>query len=398
MTETNTITQENQYELLRPVLNERQWRIYLGTEARKLGLGGISQVARVASVDRETVSRGIADSKAPPLLDRIRLPGGGRKTLTDTDPTLETDLEALLDPKGDPMSPIQWTTKSLSRLESTLNKAGHAVSYRTIGRILKAKGFSLQANKKNVEGVSHPDRDGQFQLINTTIKDFLATGDPVISVDCKKKELLGNFKNNGREWQPKGSAEVVNVYDFPSLADGKAVPYGIYDRLTNTGFVNVGTSADTSAFAVESIRRWWKEHGRKLYPNAKRLLITCDGGGSNGSRNRLWKKELQELVDEIGIPITIRHYPPATSKWNAIEHKLFSYISINWRAKPLTSLEIIIRLISSTTTTAGLTVTAVADTNIYEKGIKISDNELAALNVRQEDFHGEWNYTIGVSA
>lgn len=398
MTETNTITQENQYELLRPVLNERQWRIYLGTEARKLGLGGISQVARVASVDRETVSRGIADSKAPPLLDRIRLPGGGRKTLTDTDPTLETDLEALLDPKGDPMSPIQWTTKSLSRLESTLNKAGHAVSYRTIGRILKAKGFSLQANKKNIEGVSHPDRDGQFQLINTTIKDFLATGDPVISVDCKKKELLGNFKNNGREWQPKGSAEVVNVYDFPSLADGKAVPYGIYDRLTNTGFVNVGTSADTSAFAVESIRRWWKEHGRKLYPNAKRLLITCDGGGSNGSRNRLWKKELQELVDEIGIPTTIRHYPPATSKWNAIEHKLFSYISINWRAKPLTSLEIIIRLISSTTTTAGLTVTAVADTNIYEKGIKISDNELAALNVRQEDFHGEWNYTIGVSA
>ncbi|QQS69283.1 ISAzo13 family transposase [Candidatus Saccharibacteria bacterium] len=398
MTETNTITQENQYELLRPVLNERQWRIYLGTEARKLGLGGISQVARVASVDRETVSRGIADSKAPPLLDRIRLPGGGRKTLTDTDPTLETDLEALLDPKGDPMSPIQWTTKSLSRLESTLNKAGHAVSYRTIGRILKAKGFSLQANKKNVEGVSHPDRDGQFQLINTTIKDFLATGDPVISVDCKKKELLGNFKNNGREWQPKGSAEVVNVYDFPSLADGKAVPYGIYDRLTNTGFVNVGTSADTSAFAVESIRRWWKEHGRKLYPNAKRLLITCDGGGSNGSRNRLWKKELQELVDEIGIPITIRHYPPATSKWNAIEHKLFSYISINWRAKPLTSLETIIRLISSTTTTSGLTVTAVADTNIYEKGIKISDKELAALNVRQEDFHGEWNYTIGVSA
>jgi DNA-binding phage protein len=398
MTETNTITQENQYELLRPVLNERQWRIYLGTEARKLGLGGISQVARVASVDRETVSRGIADSKAPPLLDRIRLPGGGRKTLTDTDPTLETDLEALLDPKGDPMSPIQWTTKSLSRLESTLNKAGHAVSYRTIGRILKAKGFSLQANKKNIEGVSHPDRDGQFQLINTTIKDFLATGDPVISVDCKKKELLGNFKNNGREWQPKGSAEVVNVYDFPSLADGKAVPYGIYDRLTNTGFVNVGTSADTSAFAVESIRRWWKEHGRKLYPNAKRLLITCDGGGSNGSRNRLWKKELQELVDEIGIPITIRHYPPATSKWNAIEHKLFSYISINWRAKPLTSLETIIRLISSTTTTSGLTVTAVADTNIYEKGIKISDKELAALNVRQEDFHGEWNYTIGVSA
>lgn len=398
MTETNTITQENQYELLRPVLNERQWRIYLGTEARKLGLGGISQVARVAGVDRETVSRGIADSKAPPLLDRIRLPGGGRKTLTDTDPTLETDLEALLDPKGDPMSPIQWTTKSLSRLESTLNKAGHAVSYRTIGRILKAKGFSLQANKKNVEGVSHPDRDGQFQLINTTIKDFLATGDPVISVDCKKKELLGNFKNNGREWQPKGSAEVVNVYDFPSLADGKAVPYGIYDRLTNTGFVNVGTSADTSAFAVESIRRWWKEHGRKLYPNAKRLLITCDGGGSNGSRNRLWKKELQELVDEIGIPITIRHYPPATSKWNAIEHKLFSYISINWRAKPLTSLETIIRLISSTTTTSGLTVTAVPDTNIYEKGIKISDKELAALNVRQEDFHGEWNYTIGVSA
>lgn len=394
--ETQTYTTKEQYSFLREHLNERQWRLYLGTEAKKYGYGGIRAIARISGSHKNTVARGIADMETPLPKGRVRLPGGGRKKLIDTDVTLEADLELLLEPKGDPMRAVQWTTKSLDKLVDALAAQGHTVTRNTIRLILKAKGFSLQANKKNIEGVSHPDRDGQFQLINTTVKDFLATSDPVISVDCKKKELLGNFKNNGREWQPKGSAEVVNVYDFPSLADGKAVPYGVYDKLTNTGFVNVGTGADTSAFAVESIRRWWNEYGSKLYPNARRLLITCDGGGSNGSRNRLWKKELQTLVNEIGVSITVRHYPPATSKWNAIEHKLFSYISINWRAKPLTSLETVIRLISSTTTKSGLTVTAVPDMNTYEKGIKISDEELAALNVQREDFHGEWNYTVGV--
>jgi transposase len=395
--ETQTYTTKEQYNFLREQLNERQWRLYLGTEAKKHGYGGIRAIARISGSHKNTVARGITDMETPLPEGRIRLPGGGRKKLIDTDTTLEADLEALLEPKGDPMCAVQWTTKSLNKLESALVANGHTVTRNTISLMLKSKGFSLKANKKNIEGVSHPDRNGQFNLINTTVKDFLATGDPIISVDCKKKELLGNFKNNGREWQPKGSAEAVNVYDFPSLSEGKAVPYGVYDRLTNTGFMNVGTSADTSAFAVESIRRWWNEHGSKLYPNAKRLLITCDGGGSNGSRNRLWKRELQALVNEIGLPITIRHYPPATSKWNTIEHRLFSYISINWRGRPLTSLETVIDLISHTTTKTGLIVTAVPDTNKYEKGIKISDEELAALNVQREDFHGEWNYTIDMS-
>ncbi len=377
---TQTLTTQNQYELLRPVLNERQWRIYLGTEARKLGRGGIAWVAKLSGVDRSTIARGISDSEQSPLADgRVRLPGAGRKKLLDTDPTLEADLESLLDPKGDPMSTVQWTTKSLQHLETALAKLGHRVSYRAIGNILHAKKFSLQANKKNIEGISHPDRDGQFQLINNTVQDFLATHDPVISTDTKKKELLGNFKNNGREWTPQGGGKSVNVYDFPSLADGKAVPYGIYDIMHNAGFVNVGTNYDTSAFAVESIRRWWHEHGSKLYARATRLLITCDGGGSNGSRNRLWRRELQALANETGLTVTVRHYPPATSKWNKVEHNLFSYISINWRGRPLTSLETVIDLISHTTTKTGLTVTAVPDTNTYEKGVKVSDEELASL-------------------
>jgi hypothetical protein len=397
MTKTQTITQQTQYALLRSTLNERNWRIYLGTEARRVG--SVSAVARLSGSDRKTIARGVNDSSVPLhelASNHIRLPGGGRKKLIDTDTTLEADLESLLEPKGDPMRVVQWTTKSLDKLAYALRAKGHAVTRNTIRLILKSKGFSLQANKKNIEGATHPDRDGQFHLINTTVTDFLETVDPTISVDTKKKELLGNFKNNGREWTPKGGATSVNAYDFASLGDGKAVPYGIYDIIQNAGYVNVGTSADTSAFAVESIRRWWYEHGHVLYPGAKRLLITADGGGSNGSRNRLWKKELQALVNEIGIPITIRHYPPATSKWNQVEHKLFSYISINWRGRPLTSLETVIDLISHTTTKSGLTVSAVADTNTYDKGIKISDEELAALHIQREDFHGEWNYTIGV--
>jgi hypothetical protein len=388
------LTQKTQYEILKPTLNERQWRVYLGTEARKLGRGGISTVALAAGADRETVSRGVIDSKDPPLVDRVRLPGGGRKKLIVTDPTLESDLEALLEPKGDPMAAVRWTTRSLVNLMAALTNKGHRIRTTAIADILHTKKYSLQANKKNIEGVSHPDRNGQFNLINDTVKDFLATNDPVISVDCKKKELLGNFKNNGREWTPKGGATPVNVYDFPSLADGKVIPYGVYDIIHNAGFVNVGTDADTGAFSVESIRRWWNSYGKQLYPNSKRLLITCDGGGSNSSRGRLWKTELQELATEIGIAITVRHYPPATSKWNKIEHNLFSYISINWRGKPLTCLDTVIELISHTTTDSGLTVTAVADMNTYEKGIKISDEEMETLNLERHEFHGEWNYTM----
>jgi hypothetical protein len=394
MLETQKLTQRTQYEILKPVLNERQWRVYLGTEARKLGRGGISAIARASGADRETISRGITDSQHPPLADRIRLPGGGRKKLTAVDLTLESDLEALLEPKGDPMAAVRWTTKSLTHLATALTDRGHKIHRTAIASILHAKKFSLQANKKNIEGVSHPDRDGQFHLINATVKGFLATSDPVISVDAKKKELLGNFKNNGQEWTPKGGAAPVNVYDFPSLAEGKAVPYGIYDIVRNAGYVNVGTDADTAAFSVESIRRWWQGYGEQHYSNSRRLLITCDGGGSNSSRGRLWKTQLQALATEIGLDITVRHYPPATSKWNKIEHHLFSYISINWRCKPLTSLETVIELISHTTTKSGLTVIAVPDTNTYKKGIKISDAEMEALNLERHEFHGEWNYTI----
>lgn len=387
------IDQQTQYKLLHATLNERDWRIYLGTEARKLG--NISQVAKASGSDRKTIARGVIDSALPPTPgSRIRLLGGGRKKLIETDPTLKADLAALLDPKGDPMAAVQWTTKSLAHLTDELASQNHRIKKSALANVLTAQGFSLKANKKNIEGTSHPDRDGQFQLINTTVADFQATGDPAISVDTKKKELLGNFKNNGREWQPKGNAEIVNVYDFPALADGKAVPYGVYDILQNSGYVNVGTSADTAAFSVASIRRWWTDCGSRLYPDKTELLITCDGGGSNASRSRLWKKELQQFSNETRLTITVRHYPPATSKWNKIEHNLFSYISINWRAKPLTCLETVIERISHTTTTSGLTVTAVADTNTYQKGLKVSDEELALLNIDRHTFHGEWNYTI----
>jgi len=386
---------QRQYVRLSMQLNERQWRLYLASEAERYGWGGIGLVARLSGASPDMISRGRVDLDESPLPDgRIRRVGGGRKALSAQDVTLEADLDALLDPKGDPMRAVQWTTKSTAKLVAALHGQGHVVSESTVGRMLRDKGFSLQANKKNVEGASHPDRDGQFHLINDTVKEFVAAGDPVISVDGKKKELLGNFRNNGKEWQPKGSPMIVNAYDFPSHADGKAVPYGVYDILHNAGFVNVGTGNDTAAFSAESIRRWWNQDGKVLYPDAHKLLITCDGGGSNSVRGRLWKKELQRLADETGLSITVRHYPPATSKWNRIEHSLFSYISINWRARPLTSLETVIELISATTTTSGLTVTAVADTTIYEKGIKVTDEEMANLNIIRHEFHGEWNYTV----
>ena len=383
-----------QYAVMRTHLNERQWRIFLGTEALKAGEGGVSHVARIAHADRKTVRKGIVDAQSPPLERRTRKQGGGRKSLVDRDPAILIDLETLIDPKGDPMSLVRWTTKSLAHLVADLEERGHAVKKSALARLLGVQGFSLKANKKNIEGASHPDRDIQFQHIKKTCSHFEKTGAPIISVDCKKKELIGNFKNNGREWQVKGGSTVVNVYDFQSLADGRAAPYGVYDVVRNTGFVNVGVDHDTASFAVESIRRWWKATGKTLYAHTHTLLITSDGGGSNGVRNRLWKKELQRFANEMGLAITVAHLPPATSKWNKIEHRLFSYISINWRAKPLTSLETVIELISSTTTKQGLTVSAMVDQNRYPTGLKVSDTEMALLNITRDPFHGEWNYTI----
>jgi transposase len=391
------LSQQNQYQLLKGWLNERQWRLYVATEVRKIGVGGISQVARQAGVTRKMIRKGIQELEAGACYqpgERVRKPGGGRKNATEKDKTLETDLEAMLEPKGDPQSLVKWTSKSVSKLSSALSSQGHTLGETAIRRMLHARGFSLKANKKRIEGTSHADRDAQFQHINHTGKAFQAKGKPVISVDCKKKELIGIFKNNGKEWQAKGQETAVNVYDYRSLADGKAIPYGIYDLIHNSGFVNVGIDHETAEFAVESLRRWWKTIGSILYPTKKEVLIVADGGGSNGARNRLWKQQLQQLANETGLVITVCHLPPATSKWNKIEHRLFSYLSINWRGKPLTSLETIIELISHTTTDEGLTVIAVKDANIYPTGIKVSDEDMAALHISRNPFHGEWNYTI----
>ena len=389
----------DQYKLLERELNEIQWRHYLGTEALKIGVGngGINQVVIKSGANFRTVKRGAAEVQNGISYEpggRIRKTGGGRKKILATDPTLIKDLDSLLDPKGDPMTLIKWTTKSLGNLIKALAQRGHDTRQTTLYRILKSLNFSLKINKKSIEGVSHPDRNEQFEHINETCKQFEKQNEPIISVDCKKKELIGNFKNNGREWQPKGANTTVNVYDFVSLADGKAVPYGIYDLINNKGFVNVGIDHDTAEFSVESIRRWWNTIGKKLYPQAKEILITADGGGSNGVHNRLWKKELQRLSNETKLEISVCHYPPATSKWNKIEHRLFSFISINWRAKPLTSLETVIELISHTTTKEGLTVTAVKDSNIYPIGKKVGDKELATFSIIKNIFHGEWNYIV----
>jgi transposase len=392
-----TLSQEAQYKLMKGWLNERQWRLYVATEARRIGPGGISQVAREAGVTRKTIRKGLGELEAGALYqpgERIRLQGGGRKKNTVKDATLRADLEGMLDPKGDPESLLRWTSKSVSKLRKALTRQGHTIGETTIRGMLHEMGFSLKATKKSIEGESHADRDAQFQHINRTGKAFEAKGQPVISVDCKKKELIGNFKNGGREWQAKGQETTVNVYDYLSIANGKAIPYGIYDLVHNSGFVNVGIDHETAEFAVESIRRWWKSVGSKLYPSSEELLIVADGGGSNGARSRLWKQQVQHLANETGLAITVCHLPRATSKWNKIEHRLFSYISINWRGKPLTSLETMIELISHTTTEEGLTVMAVKDTNSYPIGLKVSDEDMAALNLTSHPFHGDWNYTI----
>lgn len=389
------LSAQDKYLRMDKILNEKQWRQYLAIEAQEKE--NVALVARRAGVSVNTIKRGLEEISAGDTYtpgSRIRTQGAGPKRIIDTDKTLKDDLELLLKPKGDPMSPIRWTNKSLANLVEAITKQGHAMKKSALYNYLRSEGFSLKANKKNIEGVSHPDRDGQFEHINQTCKAFEEKGNPVISVDCKKKELIGNFKNNGREWQPKGQNSVVNVYDFKNLSDGKAVPYGVYDVLRNAGFVNVGVDHDTASFAVESIRRWWNAVGHKLYPNQTELLITSDGGGSNGVRNRLWKKELQQLSNETNLSITVNHLPPATSKWNKIEHRLFSFISINWRAKPLTSLEAIIELLNHTTTKEGLTVAAIIDQHSYPTGIKISDKEIDSLNIIRHSFHGDWNYTI----
>src|SRR2546429_1578229 len=390
------MTTQQQYEILRNELNEQQWRLYLGTEALKRGSGGISQVAKQSGADWKTVQRGVKEltGERARAEGRIRQAGGGRKKATETDPTLQGDLEELLEPKGDPMSLVKWTTHSLAHLVKALSQRGHRIKKSALAEVLHEQGYSLKVNKKTMEGKAHPDRDQQFGHIKMRCQEFEQHHRPIISVDCKKKELLGTFKNQGREWQPKGHETQVNVYDYRSLANGKAIPYGIYDLVHNQAFVNVGIDHETAEFAVESIRRWWKRCGKGLYPQAHELLITADGGGSNGVRNKLWKKALQTLANEEQLTITVAHYPPATSKWNKIEHRLFSFISINWRAKPLTSLETVIELISHTTTEEGLHVTAIKDSHTYPTGLTVSDAELKALNIVRDPFHGEWNYTI----
>ena len=390
-----SLSTEQEYQQMRTMLNEQQWRQYLAAEAQRRG--SASTVAREAGVSLNTVKRGLRERETGKTYRpgaRIRKPGAGRKHLAESDPTLLADLEQELEPKGDPMSLVRWTTKSLAHLVHALSVKGHHLKKSALAELLHAQGFSLHVNKKSSEGRSQPDRDGQFAHMKATCQQFEEQAAPIISVDCKKKELLGQFQQNGREWPEKGEDTLVNVYDFLSLAAGKALPYGVYDLIHNRGFVNVGIDHETAEFAVERIRRWWQQGGKDLYPGKHELLVTAAGGGSNGVRNRLWKQKLQDLANEEQLPITVAHYPPATSKWNTIEHRLFSFISINWRATPLTSLEVVLELISHTTPEEGVVVTALQDSQTYPTGLKVSDEELAALNLVRDAFHGEWNYTI----
>jgi hypothetical protein len=389
---------QKRYREMSPVLDEQSRRRFVALEARALGRGGVSLMTRITGLARSTIYRGFSDIRdavsATP--GRIRKEGGGRKTKASQDRTLLLDLKRLVEPatRGDPMRPLLWTCRSLRNLVEALATKGHEVCPTVVGNLLRDMGYSLQANSKTREGGKHIDRNAQFEYINTQAVAFLAAGEPVISVDTKKKELVGNFKNNGREWRRKGSPEAVNVHDFMDRKLGRAVPYGVYHMNDNVGWVSVGTDHDTACFAVNAIRRWWRAMGKKRHPKAKRLMITADGGGSNGYRVRLWKVELQKLSDEFKLPITVCHLPPGTSKWNKIEHRLFSFITINWRGKPLRSYRTIVQLIAATTTKAGLTVRAELDENKYPKGIKVPDAELAAVNLSPHAFHGDWNYTI----
>jgi hypothetical protein len=385
------------FAALLPHLNERQRRLAAAAEARALGRGGVSMVARAAGLSRPTVYKALAELDAPPAeRERVRAAGGGRKKAVDRDPGLLADLERLVDPatRGDPVSPLRWTTKSTRTLADALTGMGHQVSHLSVGHLLHGLHYSLQANSKVVEGAAHPDRDAQFGYINTKVRAFLRRGDPVISVDTKRKELVGAYKNPGQEWRPQGQPVRVKVHDFKDPVLGKAIPYGIYDLGHHNGWVEVGIDHDTAAFAVAAIRAWWYGDGATAYPRATRLLITADAGGSNSYRSRLWKTELAALSDQTGLSITVCHFPPGTSKWNRVEHRLFAAISTNWRGQPLTSHEVIVNLIGATTNRTGLAVHAELDTRHYPKGIKVTDEQINALRITHHKFHGEWNYTL----
>jgi len=401
----NTTVQvvRTKYASLEPALDERVRRLWAATEARAIEWGGISQVSEATGLSRITIKAGLTELGLPVLpadreesRHRVRRPGGGRKALVDHDPELLHDLEALVDPvtRGDPMSPLRWTCKSAAKLAAELRARGHAASERSVNRLLHGLGYSLQSNRKTIEGKGHPDRDAQFQHINRRVKAFQRQGQPVVSVDAKKKELVGQFRNGGREWQPKGQPEEVEVYDFVKKDLGKAIPYGIYDQTTDSGWVSVGVDHDTAEFAVETLRRWWRNMGRRVYSQAERLLITADGGGSNGTRCRLWKVELQGLADETGLRISVCHFPPGTSKWNKIEHRMFCHITENWRGRPLVSREVVVNLIGHTTTKTGLEIRSELDGGLYPTGRKISDEQMEELSIKRDKFHGEWNYSI----
>lgn len=392
---------QQKYGVLREILDERGRRLWAAVEAGQLGRGGVATVARATGLSRTTIYQGLeelAQRSGPGFFrqERTRAPGGGRKRLAVKDPQVLERLERLVDPvtRGDPMSPLRWTLKSTRQLADVLTRQGHPIGRQKVSELLGELGYSLQANRKMREGRDHADRDAQFEYINQQVMAYQLRGQPVISVDTKKKELVGDFKNGGREWQPQGQPEVVRTHDFIDRELGKVNPYGVYDPTLNAGWVSVGTDHDTAEFAVESIRRWWLKMGGLAYPTASQLLITADGGGSNGYRVRLWKVALQRLADEIGLTLHVCHLPPGTSKWNKIEHRMFSYISLNWRGKPLISHEVIVNLIGSTTNRNGLRIRAELDTASYPTGLKVTDEELGKVNLTPDSFHGEWNYTV----
>jgi hypothetical protein len=390
------------FESLRLVLNERQRRLWAASEAKAIGHGGISIVARATGLSRTTIRsgrnelEGIEEQGGVEFPDRVRRPGAGRRPLEEEDPELLIALDILVEPlaRGEPNSPLRWTCKSLRKLAAELTELGHPVSPQKVGQLLKAQRYSLQGNKKTLEGAQHPDRNAQFEHIANKAKAFQQRGQPVVSVDTKKKELVGPFKNGGREWRAEGMQDTVRVHDFIDRELGKAIPYGVYDIANNAGWVSVGTDHDTPEFAVATLQRWWKKVGRRLHPEATALYVTADAGGSNSYRSRVWKARLQEFANESGLSVTVSHYPPGTSKWNKIEHRMFSFISMNWRGQPLLTHEIIVNLIGGTTTKTGLRIDAELDESEYPLGVKVEDAVLMAINMRRDKFHGEWNYTI----
>lgn len=395
----NESTLKERFDLLSPLLDERMRRLVAAVEAELLGYGGVSRVSEETGVSRRAITEGkkeLKEAVKKPNQERVRKTGGGRKRITQKYPALKRELRKLVESttRGDPESPLLWTCKSVRKLSDELKKKGYIVSHTVVSALLADLGYSLQANAKTREGEDHPDRNAQFEHINFKIKEFQASQQPVISVDCKKKELIGNFKTNGQEYRPTGEPEEVNAYDFPDKELGKVAPYGVYDLTKNKGWVSVGISHDTAAFAVNTIRQWWVSMGKACYPQASQLLITADSGGSNSYRTRLWKIELQRLAKETGLSVSVCHLPPGTSKWNKIEHRLFSFITQNWRGRPLLSHEVVVNLIAATTTRKGLQVECQLDTNTYEKGIQISEEEMKALHINMNAFHGEWNYTI----